>query len=154
MNDTLASQWHQNGPGGICNTEANTMEITVSEEQARVPVTIFKISGAITDNRELEQQAQEVFDRGARNLLLDLSAVPYIATSGLRALHAIYMLLRSDAPEESDAAVKAGIAAGTYLSPHLKLLDPSAHVFEALKASGYDMFLEIHRNHKQALASF
>jgi hypothetical protein len=129
------------------------MDITISEEQARVPVTIFKIAGAITDNQELEQQAKEVFDRGARNILLDLSAAPYIATSGLRALHAIYMLLRS-AAEESDQAIKVGIAAGTYMSPHLKLLNPSAHVFEALKAAGYDMFLEIHRNQQQALASF
>jgi len=130
------------------------MDITVSEEQARVPVTIFTIAGAIIDNHELEQQAQEVFGRGGRNLLLDLSAVPYIATSGLRALHAIYILLRSNAPEESDAAIKTGIAAGTYMSPHLKLLNPSAHVYEALKAAGYDMFLEIHRDYKQALASF
>jgi hypothetical protein len=129
------------------------MDITVSEEQARVPVTILKIAGAITDNQELERQAQEVFDRGGRHILLDLSAVPYIATAGLRALHAIYMLLRSGA-EEDDAAIKAGIAAGTYMSPHLKLLSPSAHVLEALKASGYDMFLEIHRDRKQALGSF
>src|SRR5215211_1680258 len=130
------------------------MDITVSEQQARVPVTILQVSGAITDNQELERQAREVFERGGRDLLLDLSAVPYIATSGLRALHAIYLLLRSDAPEESDAAVKAGIAAGTYMSPHLKLLNPSAHVLEALKAAGYDMFLEIHSNQKQALESF
>ncbi len=130
------------------------MDITISEEQARVPVTILKITGAIIDNQELEQQAKEVFGRGGRNLLLDLSAVPYIATSGLRALHAIYMLLRSAAPEESDEAIKTGIAAGTYMSPHLKLLNPSAHVLEALKAAGYDMFLEIHHNQKQALASF
>ena len=130
------------------------MEISVSEQQARIPVTIFKVTGAITDNKELEQQANEAFKQGARNILLDLSGVPYMATSGLRALHAIYMLLRSNAPEETDDAIKSGIAAGTYMSPHLKLLNPSAHVLEALKASGYDMFLEIHRNQKQALASF
>jgi hypothetical protein len=130
------------------------MDITISEEQARVPVTIFKVAGAITDNQELEQQAKEAFERGVRYVLLDLSAVPYIATSGLRALHAIYMLLRSAAPEESDETIKTGIAAGTYMSPHLKLLNPSAHVFEALRASGYDMFLEIHRNKQQALGSF
>jgi hypothetical protein len=129
------------------------MDITISEEQARVPVTIFKIAGAITDNQELEKQAQQVFDHGGRYMLLDLSAVPYIATSGLRALHAIYMLLRSDAGE-SDSAIKAGIAAGTYMSPHLKLFNPSAHVLEALRASGYDMFLEIHRDRKRALESF
>ena len=130
------------------------MEISVSEQQARVPVTILKINGAITDNRDLEQQANEAFKNGSRNILLDLSGVPYMATSGLRALHAIYMLLRANAPEESDDAVKSGIAAGTFMSPHLKLLSPSAHVLQALKASGYDMFLEIHRNEKQALASF
>jgi hypothetical protein len=87
-------------------------------------------------------------------VLLDLSAVPYMATAGLRALHAIYLLLRSDTPEESDAAIKTGIAAGTYMSPHLKLLNPSKAVLEALKAAGYDMFLEIHHNYKQALESF
>jgi len=130
------------------------MEISVSEEQGRVPIHVVRVTGAITDNRELEQQAQAIFERGGRDILLDLSDVPYMATSGLRALHAIYTLLRSDAPEESDAALKSGIAAGTYQSPHLKLLNPSAHVLEALRAAGYDMFLEIHTNRKQAIASF
>ena len=130
------------------------MDMTVSQEQGRIPVTILRVSGAITDKQELERQAQEVYDRGARDLLLDLTAVPYIATSGLRALHAIYMLLRSDAPEETDAALKVGIAAGTYMSPHFKLLNPSPHVLEALKVSGYDMFLEIHRDRKRAIESF
>ena len=130
------------------------MEISVSEQQTRVPVTILKINGAIIDNKELEQQANDAFKNGGRNILLDLSDVPYMATSGLRALHAIYMLLRADAAEESDDAVKSGIAAGTFMSPHLKLLNPSAHVLQALKASGYDMFLEIHRTQKQALDSF
>ena len=129
------------------------MEISVSEQQARVPVTILKISGAITDNRELEQYANDVFSKGGRNILLDLTDVPYMATSGLRALHAIYLLLRANAPEESDDAVKSGIAAGTFMSPHLKLVNPSAHVLEALRAAGYDMFLDIHRSQTQALDS-
>jgi hypothetical protein len=130
------------------------MDITVSQGQGRVPVTIFQIKGAVTDNQELEARAQAAYDGGARNLLLDLSEVPYMATAGLRALHAIFTMLRSDAPEESDEATKAGIAAGTFVSPHLKLLTPTAHVLEVLKAAGYDMFLEIHRDLKQAIASF
>lgn len=130
------------------------MEISVTEEQASVPVTIFQVKGAITDNKELEARAREIFDRGGRDILIDLSGVPYMATAGLRALHAIYELLRSDAPEESDDAIKTGIASGTYMSPHFKLLNPSAHVLEALRAAGYDMFIEIHRNQRQALASY
>ena len=130
------------------------MELTVSQAQGRVPVTIFRIAGAVTDNRELETHAQAAYDGGARNILLDLTDVPYMATAGLRALHAIFALLRADTPEESDDATKAGIAAGTFLSPHLKLAKPSAHVLEVLKAAGYDMFLEIHRDVDQAVASF
>lgn len=130
------------------------MNISTSQEQGRVPVTVFHLSGAITSNVEIEQQAQAAFDAGARNVLLDMSDVPYIATSGLRALHFIYTLLRADVPEESDEAVKAGIRAGTFFSPHLKLLNPSPHVVEALKVAGYDMFLEILRDRKKAIASF
>lgn len=131
------------------------MEITVSQAQGRVPVAIFKISGAITDNRDIERQARQVFDQGGRNILIDLSAVPYMATAGLRALHAVFDLLRQrDSAAESDATVNAGIAAGTYKSPHLKLLSPNALVLEALSAGGYNEFLEIHTNSKQAIDSF
>lgn len=130
------------------------MELTVSEAQGRVPVTVLKVKGAITSNVELEEQARAAFDAGARNILVDLSEVPYIATYGLRALHFIYTLLRTDAPEESDEAVRKGISAGTFVSPHLKLLKPGSHVLEALKVAGYDMFLEIHHDYNKAVAAF
>jgi hypothetical protein len=130
------------------------MEITVSQAQGRVPVTILHVSGALTSSEELEQRAREAFDAGATDLLVDLTNVPYIATAGLRALHNIYTLLRTDSPAESDAAVSVGIRAGTFSSPHLKLLKPSAHAMEALRVAGYDMFLEIHQDLQRAVASF
>lgn len=130
------------------------MDVTVSQVQGRVPVTIFRIAGPVTTNQELEAGAQAAFQGGARNILLDLTDVPYMATAGLRALHAIFTLLRTDSPAESDAATKAGIAAGTFVSPHLKLLNPHPYVQEVLKVSGYDMFLEIHHDLDQAVASF
>lgn len=130
------------------------MEITTSQRQGRVPVTIFHITGALTSNEELEQRAKEAFAAGTRDLLLDIANVPYIATAGLRALHTIYTMLRTSSPEESDEAVKKGIRAGTFVSPHLKLLNPSPHAKEALHVAGYDMFLEIHTDLERALASF
>jgi hypothetical protein len=130
------------------------MDVTIAQAQGNVPVTIFRISGPVTDNQELEALAQAAYEGGARSIVLDLTDVPYMATAGLRALHAIFALLRADTPEESDDATKSGIAAGTFMSPHLKLVKPSAHVLEVLKAAGYDMFLEIHRDVNQAVASF
>ena len=130
------------------------MDVTVSQAQGQVPVTIFHITGAVTTNQELEARAQAAYADGTRNILLDLTEVPYMATAGLRALHAIFALLRADTLEESDATTKAGIAAGTFVSPHVKLLTPNAYVREVLKVAGYDMFLEIHRDVNQAVASF
>jgi hypothetical protein len=130
------------------------MDVTVSQAQGRVPVTVFHITGAVTTNQELEARAQAAYDGGTRNILIDLTEVPYMATAGLRALHSIFSLLRTNTPEESDAATKAGIAAGTFVSPHLKLLNPNTYVREVLKVSGYDMFLEIHSDINQAVASF
>jgi anti-anti-sigma regulatory factor len=85
---------------------------------------------------------------------VDLSEVHYISSSGLRALYHIFMLLRGGASTEDDAALKKGLRDGSYKSPNLKLLNPSPSVSQALQTSGFDMFLEIHRRLKEAVASF
>ena len=130
------------------------MELKLSQEQGRVPVTVIHPRGNLTSEEELQGAARQAFDAGARNILLDLSEVPFMASAGLRALHEIYALLRTDAAEESDDAVRRGIAAGTFTSPHFKLLKPNRNVLEVLKVAGYDMFLEIHTDLKRAVASF
>jgi len=130
------------------------MEIVVSHAQGRVPVTIFHLSGPFISDTQLVPQAQNAFDQGMRDLLLDMSNVSYISSQGLRALHAIYTMLRTDAPDESDEAVKVGIRAGTFSSPHLKLLNPTQKVVEVLHLTGYDMFLDIHKDRNTAIAAF
>lgn len=128
------------------------MEITVLQEQGKVPVTVFKIKGNVTSDVELQEQAQKAHASGTHYILLDLSEVPYMSSAGLRALHSIFSLLRTHGA--SNEETKAGITSGTYLSPNLKLYKPNDHVREVLKISGYDMFLEIHTNYDKAIASF
>jgi anti-anti-sigma factor len=132
------------------------MDIVVSHEQGRVPVTVFRVKGEIDVRtyEQLQDQAQEAFKAGMRNLLLDLSGVTYISTAGLRALHHIFTLLRTDSPGESDTVMYEGLRDGTFKSPHLKLLNPQPAVLNALSTAGYDMYLEIHRDLKDAIASF
>jgi anti-anti-sigma factor len=132
------------------------MEIVTEQKNGRVPVTIFHIKGEITAacSGELQQQAEDAYAGGTRDLLLDLARVPFVDSGGLRAIHHIFMLLRTDAAEESDQSVRKGIAAGTYKAPHLKLLKPKDNVMQALKLAGFDMFLEIYTNRKKAVASF
>ena len=128
------------------------MEINLTQEQGKVPVVVLKVKGNITSEVELQAKAKEAHDAGSHHILLDLSDVAYMSSAGLRALHSIFSMLRTHS--ESDQATKAGIAAGTYLSPNFKLYKPNKHVMEVLKTSGYDMFLEIHQDYKKAIQSF
>jgi anti-anti-sigma factor len=132
------------------------MEIVMEQKAGRVPVAIFHVEGEITaaSSADLQRQADDAYAAGARDMLLDLTRVPFIDSGGLRAIHYIYNLLRTDATEEGDRSVRKGIAAGTYKAQHLKLLKPNDNVMKALKMAGFDMFLEVHSNLKKAVASF
>jgi hypothetical protein len=125
------------------------MEISVTQETGQVPVTVFQLRGDLTDEEPLYSQAKVAYDAGARYLLLDLTAVPYISSYGLRTLHKVYILLRGNTAGDTGS-----IAAGTYKSPHLKLFNPSPAALKSLSVAGYDMFLEIHKNYSEAIASF
>jgi anti-sigma B factor antagonist len=131
------------------------MEISVSHEQGRVPVTVLRIKGDI--NRatadQVQAQARQVFEAGARNIVLDLSEVPYMSSAGIRVINDLFNLVR-DSAAETDEAMRQGLRDGTYKSPHLKLLNPTRHVQEVLNMAGIDMFLEIYGNLKDAVASF
>ncbi len=132
------------------------MEINVRVEQGRVPVTVFRVKGNIdgATYQQLQSRAQEEIDTGTRDVLMDLTEVPYMSSAGLRVLNYMYSELRSDAPEESDKSVREGISKGTFKSPHLKLLNPTPRVMQALQMAGFDMFLEIHLDLHEAIASF
>lgn len=132
------------------------MEITVKQEQGRVPVTIVHVKGDVTAATadEFQAQVQKAYDDGARDVLIDLSEVAIMSSAGLRALHSVFTMLRSESPEESDDAVRKGLTDGTFKSPHLKLLCPNKNVSQVLRMAGFDMFLEIYDNNKKAIASF
>jgi anti-anti-sigma factor len=132
------------------------MDIMISSAQGRVPVTVFRIRGEVSTatSQQVEEAAERAFRAGTRNLLLDLAEVPFISSTGLRALHRLYMLLRGDSAAESDQAVERGLRDGSFKAPHLKLLNPTPDVCEVLKMSGFDMFLEIHSDLEEAIASF
>jgi anti-anti-sigma factor len=132
------------------------MEITVTQEQGRVPVTVLYVSGK-TDSAsadEFEKKVMEVIDAGARNLVLDLSKMPYISSAGLRVLQEVFNKLRSLAASESDKEMYRQINEGSFKSPHLKLINPTREVLEVLKMSGFDMLVPIEKDLKTAIASF
>lgn len=60
------------------------MRISLSTQQGRVPVTVMELMGDIDSHTytDVIRSAQEIFDNGSRNLLIDLGKVPSSAAPG------------------------------------------------------------------------
>lgn len=134
------------------------MEIKVSTENARVPVTIMHIDGDLdsSTSHEFKKKADELVQSGARHILVDLAHSPYVSSAGLRALHQLFKELNAIHPDSnlSDDDMKKGISAGTYKSPYLKLLNLSEQSKTVFMSTGFNMYLEFYADMKQALAAF
>jgi anti-anti-sigma factor len=134
------------------------MNIKVSVENGSVPVTVMHIDGNLdaSSYEAFEKRADELIAGGARHILVDLSHAPFVSSAGLRALHHIFNNLRSSdiTSTMTDEEVRRGISAGTYKSPHLKLLNPSKETKSTFELSGFDMFIETFNDRDAALASF
>ncbi|MGE5462626.1 MAG: STAS domain-containing protein [Syntrophothermus sp.] len=134
------------------------MDIQVTTENGRVPVTIMHVNGNIDASTyaQFQAKADELIENGARYILVDLSQCPFVSSAGLRALNHIFNELRArdSNPRLSEEEVRRGISAGTYKSPNLKLLSLSKETWTAFEISGFDMFIETFNNKRDAIASF
>ncbi len=132
------------------------MDITVSQEQGRVPITILQLKGDLNaaTYEQFQQQAQQAIQAGTQHLLIDLGGVPYMSSAGMRALNQIFNWLNERAPVGTQPASSAQVMSGKFRSPYLKLLNPTPRVLQALKLAGFDMFLETFKNRQEAVASF
>lgn len=136
------------------------MEIVVSQEQGQVPVTILKLAGQLDGQtyQDLIMKAQEVFNGGAKNIILDMSELTYISSAGLVSLHTIALLLRGEAlpdPEQGWAALKSiDRSRDGGLQKNIKLLNPRPEVISVLDMVGFSAFFEIFTDKQKALESF
>jgi len=134
------------------------MEIKVSAENGRVPITVLHVDGNIdsSTSETFLSAVRKLINEGARYILVDLSHAPFVSSAGLRAFHNIFNELRSINPEAnlSDEQMKKGISAGTYKSPHLKLLNLSPETKTTFETSGFDMYIDTFNDRKAAIASF
>jgi len=134
------------------------MEIKVSTEQGRVPVTVIHVDGNIDSGTysKFQAAADELVKGGTRYVLVDLAHAPFVSSAGLRAFNNLFNQLRALHPDTnlSEEQMRKGINAGTYKSPHLKLLNLSDATKVAFETAGFDMYIETFTDLTKAVASF
>jgi anti-anti-sigma factor len=138
------------------------MDINVEQARGKVPVTVVSLRGSLdgSNYQALIAKAKELYEAGTRNLLLDMSNVPFMSSAGLVALHSIIKLLRNEKLPDPEAGWEALHAigreanAGAQLQRNIKLLSPQPKVEQTLELSGIKSFFEILTDRQSALDSF
>ena len=136
------------------------MQINISEEQGKVPVTILQLAGQLDGQtyQDLIMKAQDVFIGGAKNIILDMSDLTYISSAGLVSLHTISLLLRGEAPpdpEQGWAALKSiDSTRDSGVQKNIKLLNPRPEIISVLDMVGFSSFFEIFTDKQKAVESF
>jgi anti-anti-sigma factor len=136
------------------------MNISISQAQGNVPVTILKLDGQLDAQncQELVTKAQELYNGGAQDFLLDLSDLTYISSSGLVALCSVALLARGEKLPNAEAGqppsrpLVHATEAGT--QKHIKLLNPRAEIMHTFDIVGLGTLFEVFTNLDEAVKSF
>ena len=80
------------------------LQTTVEQAEGQVPITIVALAGELdaTSYEGVIEAVHDLYKAGARNLLLDLTDLTFISSSGLVALHSSLRLMRGEAPPEPE----------------------------------------------------
>ena len=128
------------------------LNITASQIQGEVPVTILHLSGHLHGDTESEllNQVRQAQENGSKYLLLDLSDVDILTSAGLRAIHNIFNLFTP----QTDRAVIKQHGDEPYKSPYVKLVCPNPDVYYVLNIAGFLQNILIYNDIDKAVASF
>ena len=128
------------------------LNITASQIQGEVPVTILHLSGHLHGNTEPEllDRARQAQEDGAKHLLLDLAGLEVLTSAGLRAIHNIFNMFTP----KSDRDVIRQHGDEPYKSPYLKLVCPNPDVYYVLNIAGFLQNILIYNNMEEAVNSF
>lgn len=118
------------------------LKIMTEQEQARVPVTIFHISGWLDAQNEpqLLEAARLKYEEGARYLLIDMNDLDTLTSAGMRALQKVYQMYT---PTEDQFKVA-----------HLKLCNAPPQIYNVLGITGFLQNIPMYESMESALESF
>jgi len=136
------------------------MQISFSTQQGNVPVTVLQLTGDIDASTytDVINAAQQAFDEGSRNLLIDLSNVAYVSSAGLMSLHTVVKVFAGQSTLPKDGGRPSFRAINKDqdgpMRAHVKLLNPQPAVEQVLDMVGLKLFFDIHTNLEAAVKSF
>ncbi|NWG05208.1 MAG: STAS domain-containing protein [Chloroflexi bacterium] len=130
----------------------SVLEITSSQIQGDVSATILHLNGSLDRNTDDQfiDRARQAHEDGARYLLLDLSNVDILTSSGLHAIHTIF---RTFTPQ-SDLDMMHQHRDKPYKSSYFKIVCPNPQTYYILNITGFVQNIFVYNNMEEAIKSF
>lgn len=131
------------------------MEIQASYREGSVPITVLAPKGELTADSAapFEAAAAAAIEDGAKHIVLDLSAVPYIGSFGIRSINNVLVALHAATDGYDEAGLRRALRGGGK-STRLKLAALNSQSMKVLETSGFDMYLEVYPTVDAAVRSF
>jgi anti-anti-sigma regulatory factor len=136
------------------------MNISTSQVQGRIPVTIVKLEGQLDGQtyQDLINKGREAFEAGWRDFLIDMTDLTYISSAGLVALHSMALLVKGEELPDTESGWSAyrsmGKTSGAGKQVHIKLYNPRPEVKSVLDMVGFSAVFDIFTDQEAAIKSF
>jgi anti-anti-sigma regulatory factor len=136
------------------------MNISISQVQGKVPVTVLKLEGQLDGQtyQDLINKAREAYKAGWRDFLVDMADLTYISSAGLVALHSVALLAKGEELPDTDEGWTAyrsmGRSKEAGIQEHMKLLSPRPEVLSVLEMVGFSAVFKIFADLDEAVQSF
>ena len=127
----------------------------------RVEITVVTLQGELdaSNFERLIDEVRALYDAGARHLLLDLSELTVLASSGLVALHSIVRIMHGEPPPDPDSGWDALHSLGLDVDSgsaqrEVQLAGPLPAVARVLQRTGLDRMFVVHPDRATGISAF
>ena len=137
------------------------LETSVEQLAGRVPITVLALDGELDASNftALIETVRGLHAAGSRHLLLDLTDLRFMASSGLVALHSIVRLMHGEPPPDPEAGWGALHALGQDVAEgstqvEVQLCGAQPAVERVLARTGLNRLFLSHPDRAAAIAAF
>ena len=137
------------------------LQTTVEQVEGPAPVTILALDGEL-DGASYERvidAVHRIYAAGGRRLLMDLTNLQFISSSGLVAMHASMRMMRGEAPPDPEQgwealrAIRTEVEGGM-VQANLRLCGTQEAVQKVLDRTGLGPLIPSYPDRATALAAF
>jgi len=122
---------------------AKDLKITSEQIQGKAAATVMHLTGWLDKKSEEQffQSAQQAYEQGARELILDLTGLDTLTSAGMRALTQVYKLFTPEAEQYKDKNAR------------VKIYGAPEHISHVLGITGFLKYIPSYDSMQAAVAA-